>query len=356
MAAMNQRLSAAVLILCSAAVVGSAQDLPPNIATLGMKELAYEVPIRLRVGGGGTTSYSLGANGTDVYRVYRTEPGMTALVGSDIYVIDAQDAKPRKLVSDGSHPAWSPDGSELAYCTWKGLLFGQIEVVKADGTGRRQLTNMRGGACFPDWSPDGTKIAFTALSVGASEKNLMGAKNTEIFVVDKNGGDPVPIASGYAARWSPGGTMLVLLRGPEKNGSNGSVWLATADGKQFKIVVAADKVMRGAAWLPSGRGIVASYMRDGSYSIFRSYLDGSQPQGAPPEKIVGDGLISWSEPAVSPDGKHLMATVVGCTPDNRGNLPSAAECLADRIVILDMDTNKEVKLAGGTNYSVVWDK
>jgi Tol biopolymer transport system component len=64
--------------------------------------------------------------------------------------IDGPDAKPRKLVSAAQNPAWSPDGSELAYCTWDGLLIGQIEVVKADGTGRRRLTNMRGGACFPD--------------------------------------------------------------------------------------------------------------------------------------------------------------------------------------------------------------
>jgi Tol biopolymer transport system component len=352
---MNQRLSVILLILGAAAVAGAGQDSPASIATLGIKELAFEVPQDLWVGGASIESYSLGANGTDLYRVTQHEAATKQIVGGDIFVIDDQDTKPRKVVSGASHPVWSPDGTELAYCTWKGLGFGQIEAVNADGTGRRQITNMKGGACFPDWSPDGKKIIFTALSPGDSEKNLldrdgMVAKSAELFVVGKDGGDPAPIGSGYAARWSPAGSLLIFLRRSEKKGSEGSIWLGTPDGKQTKMIAVSDQVMRGATWLPSGRGIVASFMSDGAYSIFRFYLDGSQPQGKPPQRVGGDGRISWSEPQVSPDGKHLMA-IANCS-----NQSSQAKCSGERVVILDLDANKEVTLEGGTNYSVVWER
>jgi Tol biopolymer transport system component len=334
---MKQHPSPILLILCAGALAGAGQDLPVNTAALGIKELAFEVP--------------------EVSYVRSLTPGsMLAYgqeVGSDIFVIDAQNSKPRKLISGGAHPAWSPDGSQLAYCAWQGVGYGQIEVANADGTGGRQITDMKGGACFPDWSPDGKKIVFTALSVGGSEKNLYGANNTEIFVVDKNGGDPVPIAPGYEARWSPGGTMLVFLRGPEKKGTSGSVWLATADGKQSKNLIASERRVAGATWLPNGKGIAVSSIQSQRYSIFRFYLDGSQPQGNQPQRIAGDDRANWTEPSVSPDGQHLMV-IKDCSGGYwDANLQSG--CRVPAIELLDLDTNRNVTLATGNNYSVIWE-
>jgi len=353
---MNQRPSVILLILCAGALACAGQELPAKIATQGINELAFEVPQSVGFVGAYVHSYQPGADG-QLYNVYTQNKGANQVVGSDIFIIDGQDAKPRKLVSGGTHPAWSPDGTELAYCAWKGLLYGQIEVVNADGTGKRQITNMKGGACFPDWSPDGTRIAFTALSPGDSEKNLLAddgmvAKNTEIFIVDKNGGDPTPIIQGYAARWSPGGTMLVLLREPEKRDPGGSIWLATADGKKSKVLVESNRRIRGAAWLPDGKGITVSSILSGKYSIFRIYLDGSQSQGNQPQKIGGDARADWYEPRLTPDGKHAIA-IKDCAS---GFGDSNSYCRGSAIALLDLDTDKDVTLAGGVNYSVVWER
>lgn len=341
---MTQHISAVLLILCTGPLAGAGQNAPLKSVPSEIKELAYEVSdVRYIETSGGVPGLTF-AHGLEV--------------GSDIFVIDAQNPKPRKLISGGAAPAWSPDGSELAYCTWKGAGLGQLEVANADGTGRRQITNMKGGACYPDWSPDGTKIVFTALSIGASEKNLTDAtiNHLAIFAVDKNGGDAVPIAPGFAARWSPGGTMLVILRGADKKGPAHSVWLATADGKQSKMLVASDSRMKGAAWLPDGKGIAVSYMRDGKYSIFRIYLDGSQSQGNQPKRIGGDARADWYEPSLSADGKHLIA-IKDCGANHWEPYSNTdTVCRGSAIVLLDIDTNKDVTLASGFNYSVVWER
>src|SRR2546425_13165379 len=57
-------------------------------------------------------------------------------------------------------PAWSPDGSTIAYVDVVPGSGGQIFLVNADGTGLGQFTN--GGTNIGvAWSPDGSKIAFS---------------------------------------------------------------------------------------------------------------------------------------------------------------------------------------------------
>lgn len=52
-------------------------------------------------------------------------------------------------------PAWSPDGSRIAY--WH---YGTLRIMGADGGHSREVYAPKGGAWAPAWSPDGTSIAF----------------------------------------------------------------------------------------------------------------------------------------------------------------------------------------------------
>lgn len=253
------------------------------------------------------------------------------VIASRILVIDSPDLKARSL-AEGAFPAWSPDGAQLAYCTGEVGGFGQIQIINADGSGKKQLTNMKGGACYPDWSPDGTKIIFTAF----------GGRNQDVFVMDKDGKNLTHIVAGYGAHWSPDGSKLVFMRGPEKGGPRQSIWVATADGKEAKVAVQGDS-LQDAKWLPDGKGIVFSAPVSVNLAIFLSHLNGAQPR-----TIENDDTHNLSEPAISPDGKHLVA-VVTCVPDHCRDDSSF-----DSILLVDAGTHQRRSLGYGSHPSVIW--
>jgi dipeptidyl aminopeptidase/acylaminoacyl peptidase/CubicO group peptidase (beta-lactamase class C family) len=60
-----------------------------------------------------------------------------------------------------SAPAWSPDGTQIAFLRAE-TGAGQVWVLPADGGEPEQVTTLPLGAGAPVWSPDGLKIAFSA--------------------------------------------------------------------------------------------------------------------------------------------------------------------------------------------------
>src|SRR5437870_1677203 len=65
--------------------------------------------------------------------------------------------------SDG--PAWSPDGSQIAFVSargddWDIDLVSDIWVMNADGSDQRQLTGGDGNCDGVAWSDDGTRMVY----------------------------------------------------------------------------------------------------------------------------------------------------------------------------------------------------
>jgi TolB protein len=124
----------------------------------------------------------------------------------DIYVVNADGSGLMRLTDDPAFdqtPEWSPDGSKIV---WSSRGAGQfyLWVMNSDGSGKRQLTSEYSES--PSWSPDGSKIAFTA------------AGRINVINPDGTGRAELPVAGGSSAEWdsavdwSPEGSRIAFAR------------------------------------------------------------------------------------------------------------------------------------------------
>jgi len=89
---------------------------------------------------------------------------------NDVFVMNADGSDVHNLtdgIGNNSFPAWSPDGSQLAFIsdrdrqvTGEPFSGSSVFVMNADGSDVRSLTDSDGVDWLPTWSPDGNRIAY----------------------------------------------------------------------------------------------------------------------------------------------------------------------------------------------------
>ena len=185
-------------------------------------------------------------------------------VFGDVWVMDA-DGTDQRFVTKGFNPSWSPDGERLAYesCATSGFYpcdndKRNVSLVNPDGTGRVDLTSGMRAACNanttsrevePAWSPDGTRIAFAS----SAERCRM-----EIYAMDADGTGKVRLTEAgineadHQPSWSPDGQEIVFSRSYEAEMPR--VYSVDADGVLGEVAFPNARGFEP-AWAPDGRRI-----------------------------------------------------------------------------------------------------
>lgn len=108
---------------------------------------------------GGTTPAPAAGSATGKI-VFATNPG------GAIYTLNANGTNLRQ-VGSGLDPAWSPDGTRIAYADW--VTPEGIYVMNADGSNKSRIGEQVLSKA-PSWSPDGNSIIFTYQHGGQLEE------------------------------------------------------------------------------------------------------------------------------------------------------------------------------------------
>ncbi len=219
-------------------------------------------------------------------------------VSYNIWVMNA-DGSGRTLLTSSldweTEPAFSPDGSRIAFTRGETTPEDDIWVMNADGTGQTNLTPGPGQEGNASWSPDGSKIAFETTRDGNREVYVMNADGSSPTNLSKNGGTP-PQSEDGDPDWSPDGSRIAFRSFRD---GNGEIYLMNPDGSGQTNVTQHPGSEFHPAWSPDGTKIAFSSFRDNTNDIWVMNADGSSQTNLT-NHANADQYPSWS-----PDGSKI---------------------------------------------------
>jgi len=214
----------------------------------------------------------------DGSRIAFTTAGASTL--GSIHVMNSDGSNVRKLV-DEVHGiqgiAWSLSGAKIAFASSPSQLGSpEIYVMNADGINLHNITNYWALDAFPTWSPNGTRIAFESYRDGEDNIYVMDADGSNLRQLTNTGADN--------PAWSPDGNEIAF--------GNGSICVINADGSNLRQLTNTG-MDNSPTWSPDGTRIAFVSWRDGNQEIYVMNADGSNQHNVT-NNLAQDWDPSWS--------------------------------------------------------------
>ncbi len=218
------------------------------------------------------------------------------LTGLAITVPATQLRMAAHRIADAIYEALTGDvgvfSTRIAYVLKRGNRYA-LQVADADGYNAQSIIEYTEPIISPAWSPDGSQLAYVSFENKKPIVYVQKLATRERRAVASFKG------SNSAPAWSPDGKKLAVVL----TGQGGSqIFLVNADGSGLQRLSRSSGIDTEPSFSPDGRSILFTSDRGGSPQIYRMPVTGTENSNA--ERLTFEGSYNVS-PDFSQDGKSF---------------------------------------------------
>ncbi|MDQ6602014.1 MAG: S9 family peptidase [Chloroflexota bacterium] len=279
---------------------------------------------------------------------------------SSIWIVPTTGGEARQVTSGekkDTNPAWSPDGTRLAFVSDRGTK-GQLFLLDlaSGGEAQRLTTDDDHAASEPIWSPDGNEIAFLCKVPSVPEpvhnveyedesdkpkiitrgkykydgEGFFDHTRKQLFVIPSGGGEARQLTSGTMPvgqiAWSPDGTTIALAANRSENEDHerrSDVWTVDVASGALTQVTPHDGAYGSPAWSPDGKTLaIVGHTSPAKGGVNDRLWTVPATGGAPKQttdldRSIGSGVMSDTgandrrQPAWVGDDLYFLAAING---------------------------------------------
>lgn len=205
---------------------------------------------------------------------------------------DADGGRPQTIFQSSEpilSPAWSPDGSRVAYMSFRGKRAGIYVQTLATGEVRK-VSDFPGLNSAPSFSPDGRKLVLTLSRDGNPELYVANLRTGQLDRMTKH------FAIDTEASWSPDGRSILFT---SSRGGKPQLYMMNVSDKTVKRVTFDGDYNSNGAFTPDGESIVFVHRTNKRFHIARMNLKTREI------RILTETDLDES-PSVAPNGTMLI--------------------------------------------------